>query len=82
MQLVCISCAQSSALVCGAAGCHHVHGVTCPCQPFILWAPGASLELGRDKGGTAGWGGWVDDRGPMAGWQGTKDTLMILGSMA
>lgn len=26
--------------------------------------------------------GWVDERGALAGWQVTKDTLMILGTMA
>lgn len=29
MQLVPISCVQDFALVLRAAGCHHVHGVTC-----------------------------------------------------
>ena len=57
MQLVPISCAQGFALVLCAAGCHHVHGVTCSYQPFILRDPGASLELGQGEGGTAGKGG-------------------------
>lgn len=54
VQLVPISRGQSPVLVLGAAGCHHAHGITCPYQPFILWAPGASPELGQEKGGAAG----------------------------
>lgn len=35
VQLVPISCAQGFVLVLGAAGCHHVHSVTCSYQPFV-----------------------------------------------
>lgn len=44
-----ISCAWGFALVLGVASCHYVHGVTCLCQTFILWAPRASPDLGQGK---------------------------------
>ena len=48
-------------------------------HPLGSWSiPGAWLG----EGGMAGQGGWVGERGPMQGWQGIADTLMILGSMA